>query len=546
MTFYEISCRTKDDALIVWDAVEELFPVLRTLMVPDKESLLSNFMCKFFLIECSSPFNFWWFKEPWEYLENSQENVEFLTNFYRGSMPEKNKISGDEIVRIFAPFWHFYYGKIILPIYQQKNDKMESIAQLLLVLFDFAYTNLSEECAEHCRKLRNIVLRELRGYQTDQNHSERRFFDTVENLNLIEKADKKFEEEIQIHSSFPAMLLIHYYNVSHFRTTDYLFRELTAFLYAETLMYLFDTLNIMFYIWVLFSASQFHFNFNLISGTQYIIHLVDNIAMLVIRVQWVVGHSDDSDPSSNPIFFWAMNCSVFCIVFAMCSLPFFIIERCFATFHLKDYETNQRRYLSYVLVFLLNAIGLCGTFILQNKAYTCFVVCGLIAINGIALSLNCFLRFWNTRKFNECHKIQCVGCQRKGQYSLAKRFQISENINSLHMLNIIIMYMGLMNAVLILSMLFSSFDVSPELQAVCSLILDASVFAYSFTLPQIMTCFCQKWRVQKNAFKQRLGCLKSHRKKSLPPLRDTFGIEMRSSDATNKYFDQLKDSWEKR
>ncbi|PIC27832.1 hypothetical protein B9Z55_019961 [Caenorhabditis nigoni] len=297
----------------------------------------------------------------------------------------------------------------------------------------------------------------------------------------------------------------------------------------------------LFYIWVLFSAKQFHYNFNFISGAQYIIHFIDNLAIMAMRFHWIFGFTDDFDLGSSTVFVCAMTISIYCMVSAMCALPLSIIERCFATFYLKDYEINQRPHISYILVILLSLIGVVGAIVLQNKSYTVYVVGILILLNVIAQTLNIFLRRWNKRKYDECHNNIALRFSKIGKYSLAKRFQISENIRSLHMLNIIIYYMGIMNVVLVVSVLFSSFDTTPEKQALCSVVLDGSIFFYSFALPQIMSCFCQKWRVQTNSFKERLGCPKST---SIEPLRDTFGSDMREDMSMNKYFDQLRDSWE--
>uniref|UniRef100_A0A1I7T9K6 G_PROTEIN_RECEP_F1_2 domain-containing protein n=1 Tax=Caenorhabditis tropicalis TaxID=1561998 RepID=A0A1I7T9K6_9PELO len=166
---------------------------------------------------------------------------------------------------------------------------------------------------------------------------------------------------------------------------------------------------------------------------------------------------------------------------------------------------------------------------------------GLMILNGIAIIMNMFLRSFNMRKYEECHSNVSIRFQKIGKYSLAKRFQISENIKSLYMLNIIIYYMGIMNILLVLSVLFSSFDSSPERQALCTIVLDGSIFFYSFFLPQIMTCYCHKWKIQTNKLKEKIGC---PRTSSVNPLKDTFGTDMPGNVSMNNYFDQLKDSWE--
>lgn len=53
-----------------------------------------------------------------------------------------------------------------------------------------------------------------------------------------------------------------------------------------------STINMLFYMWVLFSAAQFHFNFNLISGVQYVMHFLDNLAILAMRFHWILGYED--------------------------------------------------------------------------------------------------------------------------------------------------------------------------------------------------------------------------------------------------------------
>ena len=160
-----------------------------------------------------------------------------------------------------------------------------------------------------------------------------------------------------------------------------------------------------------------------------------------------------------------MTVSIYCIVAAMCALPCSILERCFATLYLKDYETNQRPYISYCLVFLLNLLGGIGALILQNSEYSILnnimvfwnfrklhnLCCHRVnssehnrfvgeiayveALVSCFFQLNIFLRGWNKRKYKECHSSSTVRFSRIGKYSLAKRFQISENIKSLHVGN---------------------------------------------------------------------------------------------------------------
>lgn len=49
-----------------------------------------------------------------------------------------------------------------------------------------------------CRTIRNLIFRELKNYQTDKNFDEIQFADTVDTLNIVEKGEKKFYEELLI------------------------------------------------------------------------------------------------------------------------------------------------------------------------------------------------------------------------------------------------------------------------------------------------------------------------------------------------------------
>lgn len=61
-----------------------------------------------------------------------------------------------------------------------------------------AYLNISEEAAKLCRNLQKVILRELKGYQMDNNCSEMRFMDVISKLSLFERGEKRLQEEIVI------------------------------------------------------------------------------------------------------------------------------------------------------------------------------------------------------------------------------------------------------------------------------------------------------------------------------------------------------------
>lgn len=137
-----------------------------------------------------------------------------VIDFYGSAIPKNQKLKDSEVLKLFRPYWSTFYEKTAPAIQKFNFDKFEYSALFLLLLFDqgmyclsypyqlithlSAYSNISEDCATLCENARKVILRELKGYQVDKNFDETRFFDTVETLAFIDKAEEKFVEEMLI------------------------------------------------------------------------------------------------------------------------------------------------------------------------------------------------------------------------------------------------------------------------------------------------------------------------------------------------------------
>ncbi|ULT91835.1 hypothetical protein L3Y34_009492 [Caenorhabditis briggsae] len=103
---------------------------------------------------------------------------------------------------------------MVMPIVVLDLERAELMSIIWLLFFDNGYTNISPECQEMCRNIKKVILRELKNYQIDRNFDEMRFLDTVETLEIIDKGEKKFLEEmmicethhVRIHDDFKAIL----------------------------------------------------------------------------------------------------------------------------------------------------------------------------------------------------------------------------------------------------------------------------------------------------------------------------------------------------
>lgn len=195
--YYQLSCFKIEDCMMIWRIVEDLFPSLTwNLRKLDKEALLRNFLPKWSVLTAAIDMEVK--VQRYSKVNNTEEFKRMIVDFFTYSMPEKFKMPPEDILKVFGPMIVYYVTKIILPIHEKGLDQPEFMALALIILFDGAYSNISVECSEMCRTIRNLIFRELKNYQTDKNFDEIQFADTVDTLNIVEKGEKKFYEELLI------------------------------------------------------------------------------------------------------------------------------------------------------------------------------------------------------------------------------------------------------------------------------------------------------------------------------------------------------------
>ncbi|CAI5451411.1 unnamed protein product [Caenorhabditis angaria] len=328
------------------------------------------------------------------------------------------------------------------------------------------------------------------------------------------------------------MLLLHYWNVSYFLNENReWFEYIRTYLYISTIIYIIDVFNMIFYIWMVFKAKQFHYNFNLIVGFFLTTHFIHDIAILTLRCSMIITKDFNS---INPMLIKStINVSIYSMGAALCCLPFFMLERCCATYYLSDYEVKKRHHISYIITFSQFSIGCFTCFCLQNETNTCIVVSGLVGLNGIAMIILVMLKMYNNKEYKRYH-------EGVSEYSLTQRYQISENIKSLSMITKMILYMGVMNSTLVIVMMLSSFHLTDEFRFISALAMDICIFIYAYSIPQIMTMCSDKWKSQ---LRKTLPCF-NRKQAKLSPLRDTYGFKMDQDRTVEDHFESLKSSWE--
>ncbi|PIC14578.1 hypothetical protein B9Z55_026839 [Caenorhabditis nigoni] len=182
------------DTKFVWKLCETSFKEFDRLDPIDKKTLFYNFYTKWNVLEIamlSIKFN-----DPYNFYTPLGGAAKPIIDFY-GTTTKQNILNDDGIKRIFQPLWNFHFENVIPKLAEMKFDEIESMALFGILLWDPAYTNINVNLTEICHSMRKIILRELNSYFQDTQFSTR-FFDTLDTLNLIEKAEHKCQQEIEL------------------------------------------------------------------------------------------------------------------------------------------------------------------------------------------------------------------------------------------------------------------------------------------------------------------------------------------------------------
>ncbi|KAF1751474.1 hypothetical protein GCK72_018028 [Caenorhabditis remanei] len=196
LNFSELSNLAKTDTNLLWNLGEMIFPEVKILNADEKEAIICNFFPRWIIMECAIDYS-----TNYDYhsqLLKGDGLDRMLVKFYGSSMPDEKRMSDEDILKTFKQYWIHLYLVICEPFFQKKYDKVECIALFLLILFDDAYTNISEKSAQLCRNLRKVVLRELKGYHTDNDFTEMRFLNVISTLTSLERGEQDLQEEVLI------------------------------------------------------------------------------------------------------------------------------------------------------------------------------------------------------------------------------------------------------------------------------------------------------------------------------------------------------------
>ncbi|CAL2045538.1 unnamed protein product [Caenorhabditis brenneri] len=196
VNLYELSLEVKTDAKLLWKLCETTFPEFDRLERNDKKILFYNFYTKWSILEVamfSAKFN-----DPHNFYSPSGAIATSINDFYINTVREKCVLSEEDIIRIFEPYWTYHFQNVISPFVKLQFNEMENMAIFGIMLWDAGYVNISDELAATCHSMRKIICRELNSYYEENEKSSSRFFETLDIMNMAERAEHKCQEEIEL------------------------------------------------------------------------------------------------------------------------------------------------------------------------------------------------------------------------------------------------------------------------------------------------------------------------------------------------------------
>lgn len=196
VNLYELSLEVKTDAKLLWKLCETTFPEFARLNKNDQKILFFNFYAKWSILEVamfSAKYN-----DPHNFYSPSGAIATSINDFYVNTVREKSVLTEEEIIRIFEPYWTYHFQNVISPFVKRKFNEIENMAILGILLWDAGYVNIHDELATTCHAMRKILCRELNSYYAETGKSSDRFFETLDTMNMVERAEHKCQEEIEL------------------------------------------------------------------------------------------------------------------------------------------------------------------------------------------------------------------------------------------------------------------------------------------------------------------------------------------------------------
>ncbi|CAB3403867.1 unnamed protein product [Caenorhabditis bovis] len=233
-------------------------------------------------------------------------------------------------------------------------------------------------------------------------------------------------------------------------------------------------------------------------------------------------------------FFWASYARCTCYFFVSFSLFIIAFERCCASYFLSDYEKKNRH---FIFVFILIVFPPSSAYL----AWLYHIVESTIILHVAMLAVNIFCSFTilQIEKYNYV-RLEASAKLRKSkkEYSLAERFQISENIRVCEFMKTIINVVSAFNLMSTISAALDNFDFSITFLNIATTFFNICVLTYGSLVFFLFYYLSPPFRME---IKRMLTWMRvTH---PVNPIVDKEKPMQMAAQETDAYFDQLNKQW---
>lgn len=235
---------------------------------------------------------------------------------------------------------------------------------------------------------------------------------------------------------------------------------------------------------LLFRVVTHHFNIRVIwgfMGLEYFTQLTDR----TVQIFLIFNHEEDSQAFFDTSL---IRCSLYFIVSLL--LPAIVVERLCACYYLKDYERKRRGHISFVILLTISCLGFVLSLEYHRVSSTLALHISMVVINVIASVVNLLIEKYNYRKLRECTNLN----KSRREYSLAERFQVSENIRTCLMLKNVVNVVSIFNLLSTVTAAMDNFDLSITLLNVAATVFNACVLTYGSVTMVVFYLHTKPWR----------------------------------------------------
>ncbi|EFP02218.1 CRE-SRE-13 protein [Caenorhabditis remanei] len=259
-----------------------------------------------------------------------------------------------------------------------------------------------------------------------------------------------------------------------------------------------------------------------------------------------------SDDLNNEIFYTiSLLRALFCFPGFYC-LSAFVAERWFATYFLMDYERNPRKWLVFLILWVIYAIAFVSALDFHNASNTIPHATLFILLSGLSYLGNHLNFIVNRNYYYRSNRTD------GGGYSLGQRFQISENIRFSFFFNRLALSIAFFQISGPVCLLIDNLNISRSWKNLNTVIYDTICLLYALVTPFVIYHHNPKYR---NELEQIIASVRRIKvkinKNQVKPMdsveesfnslkiQDTFGnrITFNASEQTNTYFEELDRSW---